>query len=102
MSENSIVVISGPGLLIDGRYWANLGKILITYLLTKKAKIFKAENEDVMKQRRTDIREECLDDFLFTSVMGSYTGEEISTNAVAQSNKAMATKVKTTLSISMT
>lgn len=61
-------IFRSPGLLLDPRPIADVGRILILYLLSKKTHVFVARAADVLGQRCTTIARTHENDFLFTSL----------------------------------
>ena len=81
--------------MIDRRLFANIGRFLIAYLLSKSVNVFAAKKkDDVYSKRKTEFKPEHLDDYLFTSLVSEeYDGEEITRAALSQANKTIHNKV---------
>ena len=85
---------SSPGLLIDRRLFANIGRFLIAYLLSKSVNVFVAKKDDVVSKRKTEFKPDHLDDYLFTHLLSEeYDGEGITRAALHQANKTIHNKV---------
>ena len=86
---------SSPGLLIDSRLFANIGRFLLAYLLSKTVNVFECEKEEVLSKRKTKFAEAHLDDYLFTHspTFREYDGGRVSRSGLGQANKQICDQV---------
>jgi hypothetical protein len=81
-----------PGLLMDPRPFADVGRIFILYLLSKHINVFKACTEDVLAKRATKIAHCHRNDFLFTSLDDGCS--DIEPNSMGKANRRLCADVR--------